>query len=217
MKINTTKSNIMIFNMSRSYAFPPEFSFNDGDNFLEVLSESKLLGIYLTSNLTWHKNTENMVRNAMKRMWLIQRMKRLHLDSNIKFEYYLKEIRPTLEYAVPVWNSGLSSGQVKQLERVQKIALKVILGPAFTSYSEACSRFNIESLAARRYKLCVNFAIKLYKSERRRHFFELQDTQRKTRNRKVVVEKRTRTTRCYNAPHNALARLVNENAHRFNL
>ena len=129
----------------------------------------------------------------------------------------MKEIRPLLEYAVPVWNSGLSLGQIHHIERVQKIALKIILGQTFTSYQEACTQFNIENLAVRRNNLCVNFAVKLYRSDRRRQFFSIRETQRDTRHRKLVIEKHTRTARCYHAPHNALSRLVNENAHRFNL
>ena len=59
----------------------------------------------------------------------------------------MKEIRPLLEYVVPVWNSGLSLGQIHHIERVQKIALKIILEQTFTSYHEACTQFNIENLA----------------------------------------------------------------------
>ena len=73
--------------------------------------------------------------------------------------------------------------------------------------------FDIETLAARRDKLCVNFVVKLYKGEQRRQFLNIADNDKRvTRNSKLVVESSSRTSRCYNAPHNALARLVNDNA-----
>ena len=58
--------------------------------------------------------------------------------------------------------------------------------------------------------LC-NFAVKLFKGPRSDQFFTLTE-QGVTRNEKKLVKENTcRTTRCYNAPHNYLTRLVNQN------
>ena len=59
MKINSSKSKIMIFNKSRNYDFPPEYSFKDGQN-LEVLEDTKLLGIQLSTDLRWSSNTQTV-------------------------------------------------------------------------------------------------------------------------------------------------------------
>ena len=50
MKINESKSKVILFNKSRKYDFPPEFSFNNGE-ILEVLEETRLLEIVLRSDL----------------------------------------------------------------------------------------------------------------------------------------------------------------------
>ena len=39
MKINAAKSKIMIFNKSKKYDIPPEYTFNDG-KILEIIEES---------------------------------------------------------------------------------------------------------------------------------------------------------------------------------
>ena len=39
MKINENKSKVMLFNKSKKYDFPPEFSFKDGE-ILECLEET---------------------------------------------------------------------------------------------------------------------------------------------------------------------------------
>ena len=57
----------------------------------------------------------------------LDRMKSLGLEHNIILDYYVKEIRPVVEHGVPVWNSGLTVQQISSLERVQKVALKIIL------------------------------------------------------------------------------------------
>ena len=74
MQINQRKSNIMLFNKSRTTDFPPEFSFRNGQN-LEVVEETRLLGVVLTSDLRWDANTRSVCSRAMAKMWLLRRMK----------------------------------------------------------------------------------------------------------------------------------------------
>ena len=51
----------------------------------------------------------------------------LKLEPIIILDYYVKEIRVLGEQGVPIWNSGLTKGQVKDLEKIQKVALTIIL------------------------------------------------------------------------------------------
>ena len=211
MKINEKKSKLMMFNKSKKYDFPPEFAFSNGE-FLECIEETKLLGIILNSSLRWDSNTANMVTRAMSKMWLLRRMKLLNLEPQLIFDYFTKEVRPLVEQGVVDWNSGLTKAQRSDLERIQKVALKIILGDEYTSYDNACNYFNIGELNDRRLQLCTNFAVKLFKSDRRPEFFQPPDNSLNTRNDKPLVKENTcRTKRCFNAPHNYLSRLVNEN------
>ena len=52
---------------------------------LETLKETKLLGVYLTDDLKWNKNTEELVKSANKRMRL------LHLAS--KFTSKISDLK----------------------------------------------------------------------------------------------------------------------------
>ena len=149
MKINEFKSKVMIFNKSKSYDFQPEFSFSSGIN-LDVIEQTRLLGLELTTDLRWSKNTKSIYKKAMSRMWLLRRMKVMHLEPEIMCDYYTKEIRVLAEQAVAIWNSGLTKGQIYELEKIQKVALKIILGNKFKSYKEACQIFELKSLAERR-------------------------------------------------------------------
>ena len=89
MRINESKSKILIFNKSRKYDFPPEFSFSNGE-YLEVLEEVRLLGVVLTSDLRWSANTSSIYSKAMGKMWLLRRMKLVKLEPQIVFDYYLR-------------------------------------------------------------------------------------------------------------------------------
>ena len=192
----------------------PQFAFSNGD-YLECVEETKLLGIILNSSLSWDLNTANMVTRAMSKMWLLRRMKLLKLEPIIILDYYVKEIRVLAEQGVPIWNSGLTKGQVKDLEKIQKVALKIILNDEYQSYEVACDIFNMQTLSQRRLELSTNFAVKLYRSERSSEFFTHSRSGQRTRgDPQLVVEEQCRTKRFYNAPHNYLARLVNNNQAR---
>lgn len=210
MKINEQKSKIMIFNMSKKLDFPPEFSFKSGE-ILEYLHETKLLGILLSSTLKWYKNTAAIYKKSMGKMWLLRRMKLLNLEPDLILDYYLKEIRPLTEQGVVVWNSGLTKSQVNDLEKIQKVALTIILGGKYLKYEEACSYFGISKLSSRRADLCAKYAVKLYLSPRCDQFFTRKEKGVGRNSNTLVKENVTRTNRCYNAPHNYLARLVNQN------
>ena len=69
MKINNKKSKVMLFNKSRKWDFPPEFGFSYQNN-LEVVSEMKLVGVVITSDLRWVKNTQYICQKAMEKMWI---------------------------------------------------------------------------------------------------------------------------------------------------
>ena len=145
----------------------------------------------------------------MNKMWLLRRMKQLKLDSVLIFDYYVKEIRSIAEQGVVVWNSGLTNYLSNELEKIQKVAMKIILSEKYTSYEAACTYFNVATLSSRRTDICTNYAIKLYKSKRCYQFFTPYSIRARTKQKKLVKENLSRTARCYNAPHNYLARLVN--------
>ena len=126
-------------------------------------------------------------------------------------DYYIKEIRPLVEQGVPIWNSGLTKAQIRNIENVQKIAFKIILGENYLSYDVACTLLNTLPLEYRRQDLATNFAIKLFKSPRCLEFFEPVQNKNTRNEHFLVKEVRTNTVRCYNAPHSYLARLVNKN------
>ena len=202
----------MLFNKSRKYDFPPEMKFQDG-NFLECIEETKLLGIHLSSSLSWEANTRAICKKAMGKMWLLRRLKIVKLQPELILDFYIKEVRPLLEQGVPIWNSGLTRAQCRAIENVQKVALKIILQENYISYEVACTLMNIIPLEYRRLDLATNFAIRLYKSQRCKEYFEPVKKSISTRNnnKHLVKEIKSNTKRCYNAPHNYLARLINKN------
>ena len=170
MQINPQKSKVMIFNKSHKWDFPPEFHFQDG-NILECLEETKLLGILLSSSLKWDSNTNAICKKAKTKIWLLRRLRLFKLEPEILLDYYIKEIRPLLEQGVPIWNSGLTKAQIRNIENVQKIAFKIILGENYLSYDVACTLLKTLPLEYRCQDLATIFAVKLFKTPRCLEFF----------------------------------------------
>ena len=54
---------------------------------------------------------------------------------------------------------------IAQIERVQKTALRIILGDNYITNNVACSLLDVETLENRREILCLNFARKEFKKE----------------------------------------------------
>ena len=205
MKINSTKSKIILFNKSRKWTFPPEVSFSDDIN-LEYVSEFKLVGVVVSQDLRWEKNTQYICKKAMKRMWTLRRMKNLNLDENLILDTYVKEIRSILELAVPVWHSGLTVKQERDIERVQKTALRIILGDSFLNYEVACTLMAIEPLSMRRTQLCQKFSEKDVKKENSLFYKNPVNTRSDDR----VIEPNCNFRRFRNSSIPYLSRLLNK-------
>ena len=192
MVINSKKSKVLLFNKSRKWDFPPEVAFSNGEN-LEYLTEMKLVGVILSEDLKWEKNTLYICKKAMERMWVLRRMKSYHLENEVVLDTYRKEIRSILELAVPLWHGGLTAKQVKDIERVQKTALYIILGENFINYDVACTLLEIEPLSMRRDQLCLKFALKDVKKEN--SLFSKTQKFVNTRNKNIVIETKCNTKR----------------------
>ena len=206
MMINKEKTNIMMFNKSRNWSFPPELAFHDGTE-LSCISETKLVGVIVTDDLHWEKNTQYICKKARKKVWLLRRMKQLNLTSFQMFDVYCKEIRSILEMAVPVWHSSLTKKQSALIERIQKVSFRIILDSKYKTYTNALKLLKTETLETRRTILCQRFAIKNVDSEH--SFFEKKDTGVKTRSKLKVKEFSCNTQRFAKSSLPYLAKLIN--------
>ena len=164
MAINQAKTKVMIFNMTRMLQFPPELSLAENE-ILEVVEEAKVLGVILSSDLKWTKNTDYIIQKALKNMWVLRRMKNLGFDEQTLKDIYQKEIRSVLEFVVPVWTGALTDRDSVRIESIQKKVFKLILQHKYTNYQDACEQLKCDTLRDRRIKLCLKFSRKELKKE----------------------------------------------------
>ena len=67
------------------------------------------------------------------------------------------------------------------LERIQKVALRIILKDRYTSYSEALELTNLPTLKVRRVTLSLNFALKCAKNQVTSNMFPMAENTQNTR------------------------------------
>ena len=210
MKINLKKTKILPFNVSKKYNFLPQLFF-PGSEPLEVIYETKLLGVILSSDLSWTPHVNDVTRRATAKLWILVRFKHLGGSQEQLLKVYQTRIRSTLEFAAPVFWSGLTRQQSDQMEMVQKKGFAIILGKDYKSYKSALSTLSQERLDSRRLELAYKFAVKCSKSPKHAHMFPVNPKPRITsRNPKPYIEPFCHSSRYYNSPIPALSRLLNK-------
>ena len=102
---------------------------------------------------------------------MLRRLKGLGASESEILDVYMKHVRSVLELAVPVWQPALTQNEVKQIERVQRCALYIILGEQYDNYDHALDLLEIENLNDRRSNLCEKFAKKSAKHQKFTNWF----------------------------------------------
>ena len=143
-------------------------------------------------------------------MWVLRRMKSLQMDPFTILDYYMKEVRVHLELAVPVWHSGLTVKQSADIERVQRVAVSILLGHYEFNYDRTCTLFGIKPLYIRRQELCERFAVKTTSTKcRHDDLFQIQNSGYNTRGN-YYREHLCHTSRFYNSALPYLTRTLNQ-------
>ena len=66
---------------------------------------------------------------------------------------YVLYIRSILEQSCQVWHHSISEEEISDIERVQKVACKVILQDRYVSYGQALEVLNLDTLTEMLYVL----------------------------------------------------------------
>ena len=131
MKVNGQKSNYMIFNFTRNFQFNTRLYLDN--NLLDEVKETRLLGVILNNNLTWHSNTRDIVKRCYQRMLILRKLSQFSVPVEELVHIYCMYIRSVAEQSCVVWSSALTRGEEYDLERVQRVTLRVIFKESYES------------------------------------------------------------------------------------
>jgi hypothetical protein len=178
----------------------------------EIVKEAKLLGTIITDNLSWNRNTHELVKKAFKRMQLLFKAAKFTNSKEDLKSINVTYIRSVIEQSAVVWHSSLSKKNIKDLERVQKAAVRVIMGKNYSTYKEGLKILKINNLKLRREKLCLSFAKKCIKNEKVKNMFPLRKVIHgmKKRKHRKFQNVRTNTTRYKKSSIPYMVKLLND-------
>ena len=176
---------------------------------VNVVDNVKLLGTHITSDLKWDQNTHELVRRANARMVLLRRLVQFNPKKEDMIIIYISYIKSILEQSCQVWHFSLTDENSNDLERVQKCALKIILGEKYISYESALEELNLIDLKTRRNQLCQKFAFKCTENERTKHYFKRNKKPMELRNKEKFHVEFAKTERYKKSSILQMQRLLN--------
>ena len=199
MVINAKKCHSITFNFSDSNKPPENLHINNAP----ILREKaiKLLGVEITDNLKFSNNTKIICKKVNSMFFKLSKMKSFGATRDDLVKIWTTILRPCAEYASPVWHPGLTLSETKDLEKLQKTALAIILGRCYINsrpyykvdnttktYDEALNILGLESLKQRREDLITKFAKDILKSSVHRSMLPCEKSSVNTRQRLLLPE-----------------------------
>ena len=172
MKLNVSKCNYMIFSRSKTN-FATRLKIENQT--LEKINATKILGVWISEDLSWSKNCQVICQKAYSRMSMITKLKYAGVSFEDLIEIYILFIRSVVEYCAVAFHSTLTQEQSRKLEKIQKTCLKVILGDMYIDYTSALEMCGLQTLSERRQARCLDFALKCIKHERNQRLFPLSE------------------------------------------
>lgn len=125
------------------------------DYLVEQVKSAKLLGLMLSSDLKWNEHVAHIVKKSSRRLYMLRLLKRAKADTKTLISVYTTCIRPILEYCNQIWHFNIPEYLSKDIERIQRRALKII-HPSLP-YFDALVVCKIPALHSRREQLCSAF------------------------------------------------------------
>ena len=146
MKLNINKCNYMIFSRSKTQ-FSTRLTINEQT--IEKISATKLLGLWISEDMSWTKNCKEICRKSYSRISMITKLKYVGVNIEDLIEIYVLFIRSLTECCSLAFLSTLTREQSQKLENIQKTCLKVILGDIYIDYFSALEISGLQTLFAR--------------------------------------------------------------------
>ncbi|CAB3998507.1 Hypothetical predicted protein [Paramuricea clavata] len=80
-----------------------------GGHQVDLVKHFKLLGVYMSDDLSWNKHVGYITKKGFKRLYILRQLKIAGISDKDLALIYISLIRSVLEYAAPVWASYRST------------------------------------------------------------------------------------------------------------
>ena len=141
VKFNSSKTQFLPISLSKSFF---DFNIIFENSIIHPLDSINILGINITSNLSWKPHISAIAKSASKKLGILFRSRR-YFSSNQLLKLYRGLIRPCMEYCSHIWGGSPST---LLLDRVESKAIRLINCASLTSNLEPLSlRHDVAALS----------------------------------------------------------------------
>ena len=162
MILNSAKTKVMLVttNQKRQRLNNDSLDLNFNNEPLTMITNEKILGVYVDNNLTWSEHIKRLTRKIASSIWLLSKIKKI-LNQTHRVQFYKSYIQPHIDFCNIIWGSSSETNKLKIL-RLQKRACRVILDYNVDDVNEAMKTLKIMSVYDRFYLRKAKFMFKVY-------------------------------------------------------
>ena len=150
LSLNTDKCKVLTIIKQGGNYVDHKYSLGKNKTELEHIENIKDLGITIDGNLKFNEHIADKINKSYRMIGLIKRNFK-SMDKNTILLLYKSLVRSQLEYGNSVW-SPHNKGIIKDLEKVQKRATKLIYQCKDMNYSERLQYLKLPTLLYRRHR-----------------------------------------------------------------
>ena len=144
LPLNALKCHLLTSALERNISLP----LSSGSHQLNCVDSAKDLGIVVSSKFTPSSQCEAAAAKALKTLFSLRSVI-VNRTSEVLLPLYSAIVRPHLEYCVQAWAPYLKK-DIAVLERVQRLATRMMLDICHLTYQDRLIKLNLFSLERRR-------------------------------------------------------------------
>ena len=209
MKINAKKTQLLV--IAPTNGCETSAVINVDGHCVESVETLKLVGFTFGNKAGAAAHVEAITDKVRNKMWMLYKLREAGFREQHLFKLYCVYLRTVVEHCSVVYHSMLTAGQSQELERIQRLAVRICYGGQEETDVVIQTR-GIQTLAERRGRRCDKFLRKAFQHPRfsDRWFPQRGPQHMELRRRRWTEETRATTNRRFNSPLAYLRRRANE-------
>ena len=99
MILNSSKTKVMLVttNQKQQRLSNDNLNLNINNNTLNMISNDKILGVFVDDNLTWSHHIKHLSKKISSRIWLLSKIKKF-LTKDHRVQFYKSYIQPHIDF-----------------------------------------------------------------------------------------------------------------------
>ena len=134
LSLNLSKTNCILFKPKNSDCDTTAFSLNIGTDSIDLVSETKFLGMIIDENLSWAKHIKSIINKNSSGIYMINSVRNI-LPSKQKYMLYMSLINSNMIYGLMLWGPMAQASDVKSLLKQQKKSIRAVENVASNAHT----------------------------------------------------------------------------------